>query len=266
MNHRSTLTQTILRGIGWLGLGLLSVAVVLSDFIARQPAGAQSSGAILSPPSDAHLFGTDVLGRDVFSETLHALATTGANAALAAVVAILLGGILATIVVRLPKILAQTIRALVGVFAAIPALLLLILIVGVAGHAALPIAAGLAAAPLGFVRAFDQASRNSSHAEYASATGIPATILLKRDLTYEFRTILGSVLARALAAVTILISTASFLGFGAIPPARDLGLMIAAGKLSYLSAWWTVAFPALALVAVVLCARLAAGLDEGERA
>ena len=57
----------------------------------------------------------------------------------------------------------------------------------------------------------------------------------------------------------------SFLGFGAEPPRRDLGLMIAAAKAYYLHAWWTAAFPALALTILILFARLAAGLDEGER-
>jgi peptide/nickel transport system permease protein len=69
-----------------------------------------------------------------------------------------------------------------------------------------------------------------------------------------------------LAAVTIILSTVSFLGFGAIPPHRDLGLMIAAAKPYYLQAWWVAAFPALALTTLILFARLAAGLDEGERA
>jgi len=76
---------------------------------------------------------------------------------------------------------------------------------------------------------------------------------------------LAPVAARALAAVTIILSTVSFLGFGTTPPARDLGLMIGAAKAYYLQAWWTAAFPALALLVLILCARLAAGLDEGER-
>jgi peptide/nickel transport system permease protein len=42
--------------------------------------------------------------------------------------------------------------------------------------------------------------------------------------------------------------------------------MIAAAEASYLGAWWTAAFPALFLIALILFARLAAGLDEGERA
>lgn len=267
MTTRDTpLLSLILRGVGWFGLGLVALAILLSDFLAREPVGAVMTGAVLSPPSDIHPFGTDVLGRDVFSETLHGLATTGVNAMFAAAIAIVLGGVFGAIAARLPRPLALSLRGMWGVLAAVPALLLAMLLIGLTGHGFAPIAAGLAAAPIGFVRAFDHVDLNSSHAEYARATGIHGTTLLKRDLTYEFRYMLGSVVARAVAAVTILLSTASFLGFGTEPPARDLGLMIAASKISYFSAWWTAAFPALALVLLVLSARLAAGLDEGERA
>jgi ABC-type dipeptide/oligopeptide/nickel transport system permease subunit len=255
-----------LRALGWFGLGLLTLAVFLSDFLAREPAGAISVGAILNAPSPAHPFGTDQLGRDVFSETLHGLAATGVTAVEAAAIAIVLGGLLGAVAARLPRPLALILRGFWGILAAAPALLLAILLIGLAGNGLAAIAAGLAATPIAFLRAFDSVDLNSRHGEYARATGISGTTLLKRDLTYKFRTMIGRVLARALAAVTILISTVSFLGFGGQPTGRDLGLMIAAAKISYLSAWWTAAFPALALVLIVLCARLAAGLDEGERA
>jgi peptide/nickel transport system permease protein len=266
MNDSSIpLLRTVLRGFGWCGLGLIAVTVFLSDFLAREPAGATATNILLSPPSEAHPFGTDLLGRDMLSETLHGLAQTGGHALLGAAVAILLGGLFGSVAARLPKPFAVILRGTLGVLAAVPALLLTILVIGLTARFYAPLAAGLAAAPLAFVRAFDRVDVHSAHAEYARATGIPATTLLRRDLSYEFRDVLSSVAARALAAVTIILSTASFLGFGAEPPARDLGLMIAAGKATYLAAWWTAAFPALALVAFVLCARLAAGLEEGER-
>jgi peptide/nickel transport system permease protein len=259
-------TSLILRGLGWLGLGLLALAVFLSDFLAHGPAGTAAAGSELSPPSDLHPFGTDEIGRDVFSETLHGLAATGVKAVAAAAIAIVLGGLFGAVAARLPRPLGLILREFWGVLAAVPALLLVILLIGLFGNSFAIFAAGLATAPLGFVRSFDAVDRKARHTEYARATGIPGMILLKRDLTYDFRRMIGSVMARALAAVTILISTASFLGFGASPPARDLGLMIAASKASLFTAWWTAAFPALALVLLVLCARLAAGLDEGERA
>jgi len=259
------LLRAALRLLGWCGLGLIAVAVALGDFLARAPAGAAFVGPMLSAPSAEFPFGTDLLGRDLFSETLHGLSVSVSHALLGTLLAIALGGFFGAVAARLPRPAGLTLRGVFAIFASVPALLLAILVIGLSARFYAPLAAGFAAAPLAFVRAFDRVDVNSAHAEYARATGISWTTLLRRDLTYEFRDTLGTVAARALAAVTIILSTVSFLGFGATPPARDLGLMIAAAKASYLHAWWTAAFPALALLVLILCARLAAGLDESER-
>lgn len=255
--------------IGWSGLMLVALAVVLSDFIARIQAGAAHIAPLLAPPSAQFPFGADDLGRDMLSETLHALNVTVANAAPAALLAITAGGLFGFVAARFPLPLRATLRWAVGVLSNIPALLLAILLIELTARGGfVAAAAGLAAAPLAFVRAFDRARAQSTtaHAEYARATGIAPSALLRRDLAYEFRDTFLATAARALAAVTIILSTVSFLGFGAVPPHRDLGLMVAAARTAYLDAWWTATFPALALLAVILFARLAAGLDEGERA
>ncbi|MBV9693969.1 MAG: hypothetical protein JO261_09730, partial [Alphaproteobacteria bacterium] len=163
--------------------------------------------------------------------------------------------------------LAALLHWAVASFAAIPPLLLALLLVALSSRGLCAVAAGLAAAPLAFLRTFERARRESlaGHAAHARATGISGSALLNRDLTYEFRDALLPTIARALAAVAIILSTLSFLGFGDTPPHRDLGLMIAAARSSYFTAWWTAAFPALALMLLILLARLAAGLDEGER-
>ena len=266
MSRNTPLFGAVLRGLGWFGLALLLITMFLSDFLAHAPAGMEFPGIELSAPSEAHPFGTDMLGRDVLSETLHGLAETGRLAMWAAFFAIVLGGLFGAVAARLPRPLALALRGVFGVLGAIPPLLLAIVIVGLTGHLFVAVAAGIGAAPLGFVRAFDRVELHSPHSDYAIATGIPGLSLLQRDLTYDFRHVLGAVVARALAAVTIIVSTASFLGFGAEPPARDLGLIIAAAKINHFTAWWTAIFPGLALILFILCARLAAGLEEGERA
>lgn len=252
-----------LRLLGWLGLGFLLMAMFLSDFLAHDPAGAVAGPALL-PPMAEHLFGTDKAGRDVLSETLHALAQTGRLAFAAALIAILLGGVFGVVAARLPHRFALFLRGAFGVLAAIPGLLLCILLTGLTGPQFLALTAGLAAAPKGFVFCFDHTGIDTAHSEFARATGIPATTLLRRDLVYEFRFFIGEVVARALAAVVIILSTATFLGFGA--PVQDLGFLIAAGKPVLYTAWWAAFFPALVLVLFILSARLAAGLEEGERA
>ena len=260
-----SLYGSVLRAAGWCGLGLIAILVALSDFLARNAAGATGVGPMLAMPSPEHPFGTDFLGRDILSETLHGLSVTAVHAVVATLVAIAAGGLAGAVAARMPRLVGLPMRSALGVLAAIPALLLAIIITGLIGRFYAPLAAGLAAAPFAFVRAFDRVDVASSHAAYARATGISGATLLRRDLIYEFRDTLTSVAARALAAVAIILSTTSFLGFGATPPARDLGLMIAAAKTSYLHAWWTAAFPALALILFIFFARLAAGLEEGER-
>lgn len=266
MSELSTLRR-FLAAAGWSGLGLIAVAVMLVDFLARAPLGSAHVGPLLSAPSEQFPFGTDLLGRDMFSETLYGLSTTVAQAGEAAILAVLAGGLLGFVTAHLPRPSGAALRWAVGAFAAIPPLLLAILITGLSTRGYAGLAAGLAAAPLAFVRAFDRARAQSrlGHDEYARATGISASALLNRDLAYEFRDTFLPTVARALAAVAIILSTLSFLGSGALPPHRDLGLMIAAAKTSYMQAWWTAAFPALALMLLILLARLAAGLDEGER-
>ena len=259
--------RTAIRTVGLAGLGLIAILVSLSDVIARVPAGTDHIGPSLAPPSALFAFGTDLLGRDVASETLHALAVTVDTASLAMLVTILAGGLAGFVAARLPWGLGFLLRWIMGVLTALPALFLAIVCIGLSRRGLAPLYAGLAASPLAFVRAFDRARAlgASAHAEFARATGVSAGTLLRRDLTYEFRAGILSVATRALAAVAIILSTVSFLGFGSAPPNRDLGLMIASARETYIDAWWTATFPTIALAALILFARLAAGLEEGER-
>ncbi|HXC54252.1 MAG TPA: ABC transporter permease subunit [Rhizomicrobium sp.] len=260
--------HAILRVVGWIGLGLIAVAVSLSDFLASAPADATGIGPLLAAPSAALRFGSDMLGRDMLSETLHGLSATVRAALPATLVTLVAGALFGFVAARLPRPLAEALRGIGGILASLPALLLAVLFIGLTARGWAGVAAGLSAAPFAFVRAFERAreQERATHSEYARATGISAATLLRRDLVYEFSDSILSSAARALAAVSIVLSTVSFLGFGAVPPHRDLGLMIAASKLYFLHAWWTAAFPALALTVLILFARLAAGLDEGERA
>lgn len=255
------------RSAGFIGLGLIGIGVGLSDVLVRTPVDTAHLGPVLAAPSAQFLFGTDILGRDMASETLHALAVTATAAGFGALVTVVIGGLMGFLAARLPLGLDRFVRWIAGVLSAVPALFLAILLIGLTTRGLAPLAAGLAAAPVAFVRAFDRARElsRSRHAEFARATGISDRALLRRDIAYEFRDAFLVNATRALAAVAITLSTVSFFGFGAVPPHRDLGLMIAAARETFFTAWWTAAFPAFALALLILCARLAAALEEGER-
>lgn len=259
--------RAAIRMAGFVGLALIVVIVAMSDVIARAPADAAGIGPVLAAPSEAFPFGTDLIGRDMLSETLHALAITLAYGLIAMLVTLATGGFAGFVAARLPWRTGAGLRGIAGILGAVPALLLAVLFIGIAGRVFAPVAAGLAVAPLAFARSYDRARAlaRSRHAEFARVTGIPNSTLMRRDLIYEFRDTFLTGAARALAAVTIILSTVSFLGFGSVPPHRDLGLMIATALPSYIDAWWTAAFPALTLLLLILFARLAAALEEGER-
>jgi peptide/nickel transport system permease protein len=259
--------RNTLRAIGVVGLAILAILVVGADVFARAPLGQAGYGPELAFPSAAFPFGTDEIGRDVLSETLYALGSTVSRAVFATIIVLLFGELAGFAAARLGLGLGLVLRWIARVLGAVPPLLLALLAIALSGTDYAALAAGLAAVPLSFARAFDRASNadRTANAEYARATGIPPSTLFRRDLAYEFRDRITSIAARAFAAVTITLATASYFGFGVTPPARGLGLMIAAAQQYYLTAWWIAAVPALALILTVLFARLAAGLEEGER-
>lgn len=257
-----------LRLLGWAVLSALAVAALLHEFLSPVPPDTHMVGPMLSPPSVTFPFGTDVLGRDIYSETLHGLSVSMGWSLVAALIAISVGGLFGAVSARLPLGIASSLRWLFGVLAAFPALVLAIAMIWLISRGpVMAVAAGLAAAPMGFVRAFDRADARSraAHAEFARATGLSLFALIRRDIRAELQAGFYAMGARTLAAVAIIVSTVGFLGFGPPPPLRDLGAMIASAKEQYLAAWWTAAFPASILALIVLSARLAAGLDEGER-
>jgi peptide/nickel transport system permease protein len=102
------------------------------------------------------------------------------------------------------------------------------------------------------------------YSDFARASGVSSMALLRRDLRHDLRYGFTRLLASRFAAVTAVFSTMSFFGFGAVPPDRDLGLMIASARAELPDAWWTAAGPAAMLILLLLVARMtAAWPDEG---
>ena len=252
---------------GFAILAALAVTAAAHQFLAFYPQGQSNPAAALRAPGPGHPFGTDALGRDMLSETLHALAVSMSDASIGFAVALIAGMMLGFVCGHMLGRFASVTRVAAGTLASIPTLLLAILISAGLDHTHTALAVGLAAAPATFVRAYDRARSflRETTSDFAHAGSEPWT-LLRRDLTYELHETLVMTSARAFAAVTITLATMSFFGFGAEPPLRDLGLMIASARESLPAAWWTASAPVVTLVLMILAARLAAGLAEGERA
>jgi ABC-type dipeptide/oligopeptide/nickel transport system permease subunit len=251
---------------GLIVLAVLAVLAAAHRELAPYTLDQTNTGPVLASGSMAHLFGTDALGRDMLSETLYALAISMSDACVGFLVAMATGMLLGFAAGHLLGRFGIAVRVFMGVAASIPPLLLALLLSAAFNRGSVALAVGLATAPFTFVRVYDRvrAFLVDRHSIFAHAGAEPMT-LFRRDVIYEFHDLLAMSSARAFGSVAITLATMSFFGFGAAPPARDLGLMIASAQSFLPNAWWVAAAPALTLIVLVLAARLAAGLAENER-
>jgi ABC-type dipeptide/oligopeptide/nickel transport system permease subunit len=215
----------------------------------------------LAGPSGAHLFGTDQLGRDVYSRVVH-----GAQPVLAAS----LGGVLLATVAGVaigiiggiaPRVVSVVVMRVVDVLLALPVLLVaLILIASIgAGVKSIIIALGVAYTP-GFARVVESSVRKLRSVEYMQAARLFGSSGLRTAIRHLLPNLFTEVVVMASSAIgwaVLTATTLSFLGLGVQLPAPDWGSDLAAGATSLSTAWWLSTFPGLAITATILVANYA---------
>jgi peptide/nickel transport system permease protein len=256
---------------GVAGLLLLLVLVLLAlgaPVVARHSPVAVNPLAVLQSPHGGALFGTDELGRDVFSRVIYGLRTSLTVAFGSVALAVLVGlpvGLLAGYVSgAVDMILMRSVDLLL----AFPALLLAIVIVAIlgAGEAVTILAVGVIFVPIiaRVVRSAVLVVRGHSYVKGARARGASH---LRVMVTHIVPNIAPPVVVQAsvLTGFAMLIEASlAFLGLGVQPPTPDLGSMLAEGGGYATQAPWIEmapgAFLALAILAFNLTGR---GLQRG---
>ena len=237
------------------------VCAVFGHAIAPQDPLAQQLLATNKPPAAAHLFGTDQLGRDVFSRVL-----VGARAIMfIALMATLLGTVVGTALGLVMGYLGGVVDMLAGrvveAVLALPLLVVAFLIVVAVGPSPLTIilVIGFVFTPL-IARTVRAAVLVERQLDYLSS----ARLLGEKAGRIMFVEILPNVLPVVLVEFTVrlgyaifTVASLSFLGFGVQPPTPDWGADIAANY-GVLPAgyWWMTLFPALAIASLVIAINL----------
>lgn len=212
----------------------------------------------LQPPSAAHWFGTDHLGRDLYSRAVHGSALSLQATALAVLIALLIGIAIGVVAGYFGGRLDAALMCVVEVLMAIPSLLLAMAIITVLGFGTLNIALAVGLSSVAtfarLVRGEVLRWRTSLFVEAARVSGVgPWGIITGHILAHAA----GPVLALAaleFGAAVLSVSALSFLGFGAPPPQPEWGLLISEGRNYMVAAWWYTSLPGLVLAAVVLAA------------
>ncbi|MGX1750702.1 ABC transporter permease [Glutamicibacter protophormiae] len=234
---------------------MLSWAFIPSLFTGHDPITGVPANKLLAP-SVEHLFGTDHLGRDVFSRVVYGTRQTLLTAGLACLIGSIVGSILGLLAGTAGKFADGAAMRLVDVILAVPAFLIALILVTATEPGPLSLGLGVGIASIAafarLVRTEVLRVRSRDFVQAALMSGGRYFTVLRRHILPHVIGPVLSLLAVDLGAAILAISGLGFLGFGSPPPTPEWGLLISEGR-QYLSvAWWLTTLPGLVIVAAVM--------------
>jgi len=254
--RRQTLDFNVPLGIGAVVLGLVILSAALAPAIAPYSPTAIDLSAVRKPPSLEHLFGTDGVGRDVFTRVLYGGRVSLTVAGIGMVGSLLFGTAMGLLGAFGGRFVEVAVSRLIDIQLAFPYVLLAIAVTSAVKPSIpvlilLMILAGWAGAAR-VVRGIALQERGKDYVKAAAVLGVPK---LRVALRHVLPTIVPSLVVLAamqMAAMIVFEATLSFLGMGVQPPTPSWGGIMLDGKNYITSAWWLTSLPGVALVVTSL--------------
>jgi peptide/nickel transport system permease protein len=254
-----------------LGLILFLIVVAITGPL-WVPYPADATGAIHAPdrflsPGLGHLFGTDELGRDVFSRVVLATRLALVSGLIILAVAISIGVTVGGIAGYFGGWLGESLMRLTDMMLAIPGIFLALAITAAAGpsitHAIIALSVTWWPGYARLVQGQVQAAREQDYVEAGRSIGArPHRILFLHIMPNMF----SSVIVKAsmdFGFAILSLATLGFIGVGAQPPTPEWGEMISFGRKFLPQFWWYSTCPGLAMfIAVFGCSMLGDGLRD----
>lgn len=242
-------------------LGLIIVLVLIASaifapFIAPYDPEKGKLSDRLQPPSAEHWLGTDSQGRDILSRIIYGSRISIQVGVITVGISLVIGTFLGAVSGYFGGILDLLVMRFIDIMMAFPYILLAIAITAVLGPSLINamIAIGIVGIPIyaRVVRGAVLSVKENEYIDAARAVGCTNGQII-------WRHVLPNCIAPIIVQATLGIGTAildaaglSFLGLGAKPPKPEWGLMLNQGKDALQTAPWTVMFPGLAILLVVL--------------
>ncbi len=242
--------------VGTLIIASLLLVAALAPLLATHDPYEQVLPDRLAPPSVEHYFGTDSLGRDIYSRVVYGARVTLTIALLVAAISAPLGMVIGVLSGYFGGAVDELLMRLSDVFLAFPKLILAIAFAAALGpgveNAIVAIAVANWPSYARLSRAETLSVRNNEYIQAIRSMGASNLRIMFGHITPMC---LSSVIVRlSLDMGTIILTAAGlgFLGLGAQPPMPEWGLMVSDGRQFLVDQWWVSTLPGFAILIVVM--------------
>jgi peptide/nickel transport system permease protein/oligopeptide transport system permease protein len=235
---------------------IIILLAILAPIIAPYGESEQDLLNRLSPPSSQHWFGTDELGRDVFTRILYGARVSLTIGIMPSIIALVVGVTLGLLAGYLGGMVDYIIMRLADIMLSIPSLLLAMVVMYTLGSstATLFIALSLVswASVARVVRSHTLSLKESEYVEAARCIGVSKWMIMLRHIMPNCIPSLIVLFTLNIPSAILSESSLSFLGIGVKPPHASWGLMVNQAKEFLFTSPWLCLAPCLSIMVVVL--------------
>jgi peptide/nickel transport system permease protein len=264
---RHIVAENPVTGFAFALFALIVFAALFGPSIAPFDPLASNTASALKPPSAKHWFGTDQLGRDIFSRVLVATRLDFSIAVFSVALVFVLGGLAGVTAGFFGGWVDKLVGRIADTIMAFPLFVLAMGIVAALGNSVTNII--IATAIINFplyarvARAEANVRRDAGFVQAARLSGNSEWRLLLTQIVPNIMPIMAVQMSLTMGYAILNAAGLSFIGLGVRPPTPEWGIMVAEGAGFIVSGeWWIAFFPGLALMIAVFCFNL---LGDGVR-
>jgi peptide/nickel transport system permease protein len=255
---------------GGLIVALFVVMAIAPGLFSSQSITALNVSNHFAPPSWHHLFGTDEVGRDVFSRVVHGTRYSLSMALAIVVIAASIGTLLGLLSGYAGGWADQLVMRFTDIFFSLPAFIVAMAVAVALGRGMVSLVAALSLiwwpTYARLVRGMVLSIKERPHVRSAQALGASRARILRRHVLPFVQQPLLVRATQDIGYSLVAVASLSFIGVGAQPPTPEWGLILAGARVSVTSSWSYVVFPGLVIMlATTGFALLGDGLGGGIR-
>ncbi|WP_022882754.1 ABC transporter permease [Gryllotalpicola ginsengisoli] len=244
--------------VGAAVIVLWAIVAVFAPLIEPHDPLGQVAQAV-QPPSAAHPFGTDLLGRDILSRVIAGSRISLPAPVMLVVASLVIGVVLGLIAGYFGRVVDEVIMRITDLVLAFPSIILAMIIVAATGpgiqHAMIAIIIVNWPQYTRVTRSLVLGARSSEYVVAGRLMGANWFTSLTRDILPNIASPVLVLATLDFGNQILALAGLSFLGLGAVPPQAEWGSMVYDGLQNF-SAWWIAAFPALAIFTLVIAFNL----------